>query len=1032
MSLLTLQQDVAILFYATLGKKADDKALNYFAKKLESGAYTQNELASKFILSQDGQHRYDGLTTSQKVQYIYQNTNGTPPDAATLSALTAQVDAGKTLGSLTTTLISETKNYAGSDTRPQSQQQHLENVINTTLYPSQVEQPAQIDAAADIQGIYYLLGSMTNSTAINYWSGILDSGKKTAADIANYFAASKSYISSLNNEDFVKKIFSEAFGTSASNSDVQNYITGLNNQSETRGDVIMRMMADIRNDTSHEAAKQNFMAATHVYAPGELPAAQFTETVMSLYLTVAGVAADATALDTYSRLLASGTTNDQLLKILSGAYQFRNASDYQNIYLKLYGLALDSTSAQAILLKAGNDKIKASSLIIDAFRDGKYPLDNNPAPPSPYPLQHFEAKLGGSLGYQKVFNGTFILSDSGKLMADLNARASHEVTATEMAYLAPLGLLNINANVDIAVDLSLVKFKVSYNYKIVLSGDYATSATVLKPLGYKPIEILLNDKNIANANAALPLDVKHARVEVEADASLSDAKISLLVDRLYWDGNSVNGGANHIGSGFHAESHNISYSSYPISANFITKSIYLTTNDSGGLDASIVSNLNQFLYYSIIDLTHYRGTGEIYLDGKLVATEGSNVFDFGLFSQNASIYNPAYDNVNYLQQAQLPTSFEGKFTGMGLAKISDYSGDLTLLNYNHTGFIINDELTKDSNIHIYDTAKSDTRFTLTLSPPAGQSHNLDMGSFSLTSDHKDLLEIRIIGYGNAGQNQTLTLSGGDNSISKLLLEVTTDKYGSPKSLNLTIAADFGNNLQTITGTSIFSGTQIAKIDLNLVSEKSGTGGGSFYKTLNALANKSDFSHIIDTLAGYQLSVKDAGLIVHSADVKGNTTLDSSRELIFNDSTIDNMVTLNTGYQNSVITAGDVGNQWVFSKTGDKTATLYGSATTATELNNAFNGLTATDNAQDLFSQVLANITNGTSTNNLSEVGLLKLDKSVYVIVDNNHNQTFDADDLVFSIGNQDPYLAAVSLHYQAPAITINGAAAGTHLVEEMA
>ncbi|WP_017892679.1 hypothetical protein [Serratia sp. S4] len=1030
MSLLTLQQDVAILFYAILGKKADDKALTYFAKQLEKGTYTQNQLAEKFILSQDGQHRYDGLTTSQKVQYIYQNTNGTPPDAATLNVLTAQVDAGKTLGSLTTTLIRETKNYAGSEALPQSQQQHLENVINTTLYPSQVEQPAQIDAAADIQGIYYLLGSMTNATAINYWSGILDSGKKTAADIANYFAASKSYISSLNNEDFVKKIFSEAFGTAASNSDVQNYIAGLNNQSETRGDVIMRMMADIRNDTSHEAAKQNFLAATHVYAPGELPAAQFTETVMSLYLTVAGVAADATALDTYSRLLASGTTNDQLLKILSGAYQFRNAGDYQNIYLKLYGLALDSISAQAILLKAGNDKIKASSLIIDAFRDGKYPLDNNPTPPSPYPLQHFEVKLGGSLGYQKVFNGTFSLSDSGKLMADLNARASHEVTATEMAYLAPLGLLNINANVDIAVDLSLVKFKASYNYKIVLFGDYATSATVLNSLGYKPIEILLNDKNIANANAALPLKAKTA--SVEADASLSDAKISLLVARLYWDGNSVNGGANHIGSGFHAESRDLSSSSVPISANFITKSIYLTTNDSGGIDGNIVSNLNQFLYFTTIDLTHYRGTGEIYLDGKLVATEGSKVFDFGLFSQNASIYNPAYDNVNSLQQAQLPTSLDGKFTGSGLAMISDYSGDLTLLNYNRDSFLIDGELTKDSNIHIYDTAQSDTSFTLFFFHLTEQSHNLDMGSFSLTSDHKDLLEIEIVGYGNTVQNQTLTLSGGDNSISKLLLRALINKYDNPESLNLTITADFGNNLQTITGTSISSGTQISKLDLNLVSEKSGTGGGSFYKTLNALANKSDFSHIIDTLAGNQLSVKDAGLIVLSADVKGNTTLDSSRELIFSDSTIDSMVTLNTGYQNSVITAGDVGNQWIFSKTGDKTATLYGSATTATELKNVFTGLTASDNAQDLFSQVLAKMTNGTSTNNLSEVGLLKLDKSVYVIVDNNHNQTFDADDLVFSIGNQDPYVAAVSLHYQAPAITVNGAAAGTHLVEEMA
>ncbi|QGH63972.1 DUF4214 domain-containing protein [Serratia proteamaculans] len=1031
MSLLTLQQDVAILFYATLGKKADDKALTYFAKKLESGAYTQSELASKFILSQDGQHRYDGLTTSQKVQYIYQNTNGTLPDAATLSALTAQVDAGKTLGSLTTTLISETKNYAGSEALPQSQQQHLENVINTTLYPSQVEQPAQIDAAADIQGIYYLLGSMTNSTAINYWSGILDSGKKTAADIANYFAASKNYISSLNNEDFVKKIFSEAFGTAASNSDVQNYVTGLNNQSETRGDVIMRMMADIRNDTSHEAAKQNFLAATHVYAPGELPAAQFTETVMSLYLTVAGVAADATALDTYSRLLASGTTNDQLLKILSGAYQFRNAGDYQNIYLKLYGSALDSNSAQAILLKAGNDKIKASSLIIDAFRDGKYPLDNNPAPPPTNQLHNFDVKLGEALGYQKVFNGAFSLSDSGKLMADINARASHEVTSTELASLTSFSQLNINANVNIAVDLSLVPLKDIH--KIVLSGDYATSATVRDSLGNKIVELLLNDANIANANAALPL--KATAATLEADAVLSNAKINLLLDSaLRWAGNGVNGGANHIGSEFFAQK-NIQSDNYTgsLSANFITKSVYLTTNDSGGIDGSIVSNLNQFLYFTTIDLTHYRGTGEIYLNGQLVANEGSNVFDFGLFSQNASIYNAAYNNVSSLQQAQLPTtSSNGKFTGQGSALISDYSGDLTLLNYSNAKFTIGGELTKDSNIHIYDTAQSDTSFLLDFTQTASQIHYLNMGTFSLTSDHKNLLEIYMASNINTVQNRTLTLSGGDNSIEVLMLNGLMYSGDRAVALNLTIAADFSDNLKTIIGSDYTDRRYYSDMKLLLVAEKGGTGGGSFYNTLNTLTNKNDFSHIIDTLAGDQLKVDDTGLTVYTANVKGNTTVDTTRELTFTDSTIDSMVTLNAGYQNSVITAGDVGNQWIFSKTGDKTATLYGSATTATELKNAFTGLTATDNAQDLFSQVLANITNGTSTNNLSEVGLLKLDKSVYVIVDNNHNQTFDADDLVFSIGNQDPYVAAVSLHYQAPAITVNGAAATTHLVEEMA
>ncbi|OJT39811.1 DUF4214 domain-containing protein [Serratia plymuthica] len=1030
MSLLTLQQDVAILFYATLGKKADDKALTYFAKKLESGAYTQSELASKFILSQDGHHRYDGLTTSQKVQYIYQNTTGTPPDAATLNALTAQVNAGKPLGSLTTELVDSVKNYAGDNAATQSQQQHLENVINTTLYPSTVEQAPQISAAADVQGIYYLLGSMTNSTAINYWSGILDSGKKTAVDIANYFASSKSYISSLNNEDFVKKIFSEAFGAAASNSDLQKYVTGLNDQSETRGDVIMRMMADIRNDTSHESAKQNFMAATHVYAPGELPAAKYTETVMSLYLTVAGVAADATALDTYSRLLASGTTNDELLKILSGAYQFRNAGDYQAIYLKLYGSALDSASAQAVLLKAGNDKIKASSLIIDAFRDGQYPLDNHSTPPPASLLHNYDVKLGEALGYQKVFNGAFTLSDSGKLMADINARASHEVTATEMASLTSFSQLNINVNVDTAIDLSLVPVR-DLN-KIVLSGTYATSATVRDSLGYKPIELLLNDANIANADATRPLNVIGATVEAGAD--LSNAQINLLLNRLKWDGNSVNGGANHIGSGFLAEGslENTQYGT-EISANFITKSIYLTTNDTGGIEGNIVSNLNQFLYFTSIDLTHYRGTGEIYLDGQRVASEGSNIFDFGLFSQNASIHNSAYDNVSTLQQAESPkTSSSGYFTGQQGGVISAYSGDLTLLNYSNSDFGINGELTKDSNIHIYDTAQSDSFFSLYFGAQATQIHYLNMGTFNFTSDHKQSLEIYMSSNIDTVQNRTLTLSGGDNSISSLMLNGRMYTGDKAVALNLTIAADFSDNLHSITGSDYTDRRYYSDMKLLLVAEKGGTGGGSFYNTLNSLANKNDFTHVIDDLAGYQLTVYNTGLTVYTANVKGNTTLDSTQALTFTDSTIDSMVTLNGGYKNSVINAGDAGNQWIFSKDGDKTATLYGSATSQAELQNAFSGLTATDNAQDLFSQVLAKMTHGASTNNLSEVGLLKLDKSVYVIVDNNHNQTFDADDLVFSIGNQDPYLAAVTLHYQAPAITVNGAAAESHLAEALA
>ncbi|HGM5253082.1 TPA: DUF4214 domain-containing protein [Serratia marcescens] len=1015
MSLLTLQQGVAKLFYATLGKKADDDALNYFAKKLEKGDYTQSELANMFIRSQDGQHRYDGLTTSQKIQYIYQNTTGAQPDALTLNALTTQVNTGKSLGNLTTELIANVINYTGNDAGLQAQQQHLQTIVNTTLYPSELVQPSQLSAAADVQGLYYLLGSMTHSAAVQYWSDLLVSGKKNTVDIANAFIAMKSYIHSLSNDDFVRKIFSTGFGKSASESDLQKYVTGLNDHSETRGDVIVRMMDDIRNDAAATTAKQNFTAATHVYGPGELPPPVYTEAVMALYLTVAGTAADATALDTFSRLLASGTSHSDLLKMLSSAYQFRNAGDYQKIYLKLYGQPLDSASAQAILLKAGNDNIKASSLIIDAFREGKFPLDNHPYPPQASLLKNFDIKLGDALGYQRDFNGTFSLSDSGKLVASINGRGDHEVTNAEIVTLSQI---NLNVNTPTNLDVTALKNVNS----IVLSGLYATNTMVLSSLGNKFVSLRLNDANIANADAALP--ISFLNVVVERSSSLNNAHTSLMAKNLLWAGNGVNGGANHIGSHFLAEAKSASSSTITmLSANFITKSVYLTTNQLGNLDGSIVSNVNQFRYFDYIDLTHYKGTGDIYLDGKWVASEGSKVFDFGLFSQNAGIHNAAYANVSSLTQAELPLSNGNSYTGHAGGIISAYSGDLTLLNVSNDSFKLAGGLTSNSHIHIHDTRQSDTRFTLEFTKDSGKFFDLDMGTFSFTSDHKQTLEVYMGSNAEMVQNRTMTLSGGDNSISDLLL--TGAMYAGDQALvlNLTVAADFSDNLQTIRGNDYIDRRFYSDMKLQLVAEKGGTGGGSFYNTLNSLANKDDFSTVINELNGHQLTIDDTGLTVLKAQVKGNTTVDSARTLSFSDSKIDDMVTLNVGYQNSVINVGDAASQWVFSKAGDKTATLYGSATSATELQAAFSGLTGANNAQALFSQVLAKMTNGASTHQLAEVGLLKLDKSVYVIVDKNHNQTFDADDVVFSIGNQDPYLAAVSLHYHAPAVTVNGLAA---------
>ncbi|WP_049221840.1 hypothetical protein, partial [Serratia marcescens] len=96
------------------------------------------------------------------------------------------------------------------------------------------------------------------------------------------------------------------------------------------------------------------------------------------------------------------------------------------------------------------------------------------------------------LGYQKDFNGTFTLSDNGKLVANINGRADHEVTTTEIALLG-LSQINLNANISTSVDVAELR---DVN-AIILSGLYATNTTVLSSLSNKVVSLRLNDANIA-------------------------------------------------------------------------------------------------------------------------------------------------------------------------------------------------------------------------------------------------------------------------------------------------------------------------------------------------------------------------------------------------------------------------------------------------------------------------------------------------------------------------------------------------------
>ncbi|MGN7972038.1 DUF4214 domain-containing protein [Serratia sp. 22264] len=1026
MSFLSLQQDVAILFYATLGKQADSETLNFFAKQLDLGRYNKSQLANTFIQSQDGHQRYDGLTTAQKIQYIYKNTTGESPSSNLLATLVAQVNAGQSLGQLTKDLIGGVKSYTGSNAHQVGQQHHLLEVIETTLYPALSPYPDNAAAAADIQAMFYVVGSLIAADGVNYWSSILAQGKANANYIAGRFVDTRSGLKELSNEEFVKTVYKNTFGVDAGASEIASYVAGLNNNTETRGDVLMRLITDIRNDTSHDTAKQNFQNATHVYAAGELPALNYQETVALLFLQLAkNTLLNASGLDSFSKFLASGKSDLDLLTLLAKSTHFQDATNFAKVYAKLYGTTLNDLQKQAILQQAGNNPLQATLNIIDTFRHGEAPLDSGPVP-SIDDMVNLEYKIGSELGYQ--IRGNLSLSNTdGTLTGPLNSGVQHTLSHAEIAQLLQITL---NVDVGVAVDLSFAKSL----QQVSLQGDFAASLTTLNSLKSKSVTLNLTDKNVANTaglveftngqNSSILTDqlnvaATHARLNLNGASEI----------RLLWKGNAFPDGSNRVSSDFTATLTSTKYdSSFGIvSANFITKDVLLTSAPGGSVEGVIQSNLNQFLHFQFIDLAYYRGTANIYLYGKLVATESTNVFDAGLLDQTASIYNEHYADVSSLTQAEAAQkdSTGTIWTGSRGFNLSGFADNVHVINVSlshMTTLRISDNASSKSKVHL-ETVNGSEAPHWNMEIGNSKTSTVDGGTVSLTS-HSTAVSGESLSIASWGtSNNILTLAGGSTHIETLEL------YGST-TLNLTIKADFSDSLKNIVIPVIedpWSNPPV--ITANLTLEKGGTGGGEFYQLLQSLSNHSAYDGLIDQLSGDQLTI--AYTATNSFSIQGNTTLtryqggdpySGSNKISFNSSSIDSMVTIEKLETSDTIFLGKGAEQWKFGSHTSQTMAVYGSVSKPTAVDALFNSLTveSKDNGQDIFAKALDKITNGASKSSLAEVGAVKIGNNVYVVVDNNHNQQFDQDDSVFSLGDKDVYQIAGNVHYQAPSVTLNG------------
>lgn len=392
MSSLLVQRDVAALFYAVIGKKADIKDIDYFSKKLAQENLSLAALTNKLINSELGQSRLSQLNNSEKIQFIYHNLHGADASEEILAYLLSQLEKSGDLGSLAAYMNNELLHYSGQEVILKEQQAALIETVNQTLFPS--FNGSVSDGAEWVQGFYYAVKSTMTSDGINYWGNVINKHPEQLNLIAQKFVDGKKALSNLSDNDFVIKIHENIFGSAPDNNQLQKYTAGLTINTENRGDVIVRMINDIRNDdtSEHADAKAIFLAHTHVYAAGELPAPEYQEAITAIYLSIAGYYIDANALDTYSKQLAAGRSESDILAMFAKQPAFAKAVSYQIIFSNLWGRPMTTAESVAIMNESGNDALKATLAVLAHFRANESIISGNGGAPGSYAVQQFEKR----------------------------------------------------------------------------------------------------------------------------------------------------------------------------------------------------------------------------------------------------------------------------------------------------------------------------------------------------------------------------------------------------------------------------------------------------------------------------------------------------------------------------------------------------------------------------------------------------------------------------------------------------------------
>ncbi|AGO56140.1 hypothetical protein SOD_c31730 [Serratia plymuthica 4Rx13] len=545
-------------------------------------------------------------------------------------------------------------------------------------------------------------------------------------------------------------------------------------------------------------------------------------------------------------------------------------------------------------------------------------------------------------------------------------------------------------------------------------------------------------------------DIDNTKVIVSQDSDLSISKAYIKIgagfNMLTWSGNAIASGSNSVSGNFRAvgSAEYGSGNTSILSANFITKDIYITTGAGGSQSASITTNASNFEFFNYIDLAGYTGSGRIFVDGQQEATEGEHAFDFGVMQSNAIIYNTAYSNVSNITQ---PSTTLTTPTGFAL---TGYADNVHLYNANRylgagdylpTSVRVFNDATAASKVHVELATFRGANTVTDLNIDIGREFNpytdavptqyntqaINAGTFALTSHYTNRPVKETLKISSSFTNAELTLSGGNNHVTDISLNGFALGGQNNYVLKLNIKSDFSDSLTHIYIDELNNPNgNIAPVSVDIHSEQGGTGGGDFYSTLGTLQNSGQFSGIISALAGKQLFIEgqsqdDSFSVVGNTTIAGHGSGYQGDTFSFTQSTIAGSVKI-TDYNASVdrINAGTDGQQWTFSSAGDKSLVSYGDYGSSANLNALFSTLGGATDAQSLFTAALSKATGSASESSLAEVGAIKLGNSLYVIIDNNGNHSFDSQDIVFSLGNRDLSQTLSDLHYTAPQIELSG------------